>query len=424
MKRRFSAYSCLDAPEVNPCLPDGLSFQVWTPTMRHPFPSTLGWMHGVAALCQLSGIMPHLGYSVVYVCQGARIIHRSCTFSRCFRWMFMGESDVQISSTWTDPEFRNQGIASATSAFIMRTIATGCRRFWYICLDDNEASQRTCRRVGFKFAFHVKRSSLCGISGTGWYSVKDGERESQQAERWNSAVSDEHRIWYGNYYARKGAIRNDLRLNREVLFQTLASERSVVRAFQNIHMDYAGAKLLDVGCGHGGTWFQFFRLGVQVANMTGIDIQEERLKSARELCPKATVVSGDATKMPFATASFDLVSESTMFATIVDVSVRERIAAEMLRVCKPNGYLMLVDWRTPTLEMKFYKALTRNDLRSIFGLGKSTDLIGVSKGALVPPLGRFLSKHAEMLYFPIALTCPFLVGQVVYVLQKKTQPYT
>lgn len=193
MKRRFSAYSCRDVPGADPSLPDGLSFQVWTPTLRHPFPSFLGWVHGVAALIQLSGIMPHLGYRVFYVRKGARIVHHSCTLSRCYRWMFVGESEVQISSTWTDPEFRNQGIASTTLAFIMRTMSGGCRRFWYICRDDNEASVRTCKRAGFKYAFDLKRSSLWGISGTGWYSVMNGEHVSQQQERSIPAVSAEHR---------------------------------------------------------------------------------------------------------------------------------------------------------------------------------------------------------------------------------------
>jgi GNAT superfamily N-acetyltransferase len=201
----------MDVPEASPSLPDGLSFQVWTPTLRHPFPPVLGWMHGVAALLQLSGVMPNLGYSVVYVHRGARIIHHSCTFSRCYRWMFVGQSEVQISSTWTDPEFRNQGIASATLAYIMHTVATGCHRYWYICREDNEASRRTCIHAGFEFAFHVKRNSLCGILGTRWYSVKDREQRSRQDEGWIPAVSVERQNWFGKYCVRKAADRNDLR---------------------------------------------------------------------------------------------------------------------------------------------------------------------------------------------------------------------
>jgi hypothetical protein len=41
--------------------------------------------------------------------------------------------------------------------------------------------------------------------------------------------------------------------------------------------------------------------------------------------------------------------------------------------------------------------------------------------SLVPPVGRFLSKHASWLYFPVARFFPFLVGQVVYVIRKYTE---
>ncbi len=58
------------------------------------------------------------------------------------------------------------------------------------------------------------------------------------------------------------------------------------------------------------------------------------------------------------------------------------------------------------------------DLRRLFDVGKRTDLIAIERGALVPPIGRFLSASLSSLYFPVAAMLPFLVGQVVYVLRK------
>jgi hypothetical protein len=55
----------------------------------------------------------------------------------------------------------------------------------------------------------------------------------------------------------------------------------------------------------------------------------------------------------------------------------------------------------------------------MFRIGKETDLLGVSRGALAPPLGRFLSARAQPLYFLIAALCPALVSQVAYVLRKR-----
>jgi len=91
----------------------------------------------------------------------------------------------------------------------------------------------------------------------------------------------------------------------------------------------------------------------------------------------------------------------------------------MVRVCKPSGYFVLVDWWTPKPGDKNYKALTRKELNKLFLIGKYTELLSIHRGALVPPIGRLLSKYASFAYFLVAKCFPFLVGQVVYVLKKR-----
>ena len=55
----------------------------------------------------------------------------------------------------------------------------------------------------------------------------------------------------------------------------------------------------------------------------------------------------------------------------------------------------------------------------MFNIGVSSTLISIVPGMLIPPLGRFLSKNLDPLYFPIAKIFPFFVGQVAYILKKK-----
>lgn len=224
--------------------------------------------------------------------------------------------------------------------------------------------------------------------------------------------------WYRRYYGKAGEQRNDLRLNPEVLFQTLAYEASFVRASRDIRHDPKEACVLDVGCGGGGDIYQLLRVGYNPSNITGIDIQEERLAGARKLYPQGRFLHADATRLSFANDSFDLVFESTMFATLPNDHDRIAIAAEMIRVYKAGGYLLLMDWRTPKPGDRNYKALTRKELHSLFSLGSATRLLGIYPGALVPPLGRFLSRHLAGLYFLAAALFPFLVGQVAYLLMK------
>ncbi len=225
--------------------------------------------------------------------------------------------------------------------------------------------------------------------------------------------------WYQHYYRKGGVERNDLRANPEVLFQVLAMEAALIRAMRFVQHTPSAAEVLDVGCGGGADILQLVRMGYDPLKITAIDIQEERVVAARRLYPQINFIIADATRMDFEDNRFDLVFESTMFATLPADAERVAIAAEMVRVCKPGGYLFLVDWRTPKLRDPNYKALTGGELRRLFTVGTTTSLVAVCGGALVPPVGRFLSSHLSSLYFLVARLFPFLVGQVAYVLRKR-----
>lgn len=225
--------------------------------------------------------------------------------------------------------------------------------------------------------------------------------------------------YYNDYYDQKGRDRNSIRLNPGVLFQVLAMESSVIRVMRECPIVPGKAKLLDVGCGAANNWFQLTRLGFELHNLSGIDIFAERLADAKTLYPQATFIHGDASKMNFADNSFDLLFEFTMFATLPDDELSASIAREMLRVCKPGGHILLIDWRTPRPKTFTYKALTRRRVNSLFRVGTETELIAVCRGALVPPVGRFLSAYLPSVYFLVAALFPFLVGQVAYLLVKK-----
>jgi len=225
--------------------------------------------------------------------------------------------------------------------------------------------------------------------------------------------------WYARYYAASGAGRNDLRANRGAHFQTLALELSLMRALSSVNLDFGSSSLLDVGCGSARGLYQYLRLGFPQRNITGIDIREAHIAHARTVYPHAHFVHGDACRMQFESEAFDIVSESTMFVTLPSDSLRTSIASEMLRVCRPGGYVVLIDWRTPWPGNPNYKALTMRQVRRLFSLGVAADLIARRGGALVPPLGRAISRHAWPLYFLLSALLPALVGQVVYVIRKR-----
>jgi ubiquinone/menaquinone biosynthesis C-methylase UbiE len=231
-------------------------------------------------------------------------------------------------------------------------------------------------------------------------------------------ISQKTKDWYTSYY-KNNPDRNDLRGNPQVLFQVLAMEASIINALRFVEQDPCRAKVLDVGCGSGGNYYQLVRLSYKFDNITGIDINEERIEEGKKVYLRSHFIVGDASRMVFPSECFDLVCESTMFATLPDDTLCKSIASEMVRVCKVGGYILLVDWRIPKLNNPNYNALTKKKLISFFEVGFSTKLIAMEKGALIPPIGRFLSKNIPSIYFLVCRIFPFLVGQVAYLLRKQ-----
>ena len=104
-----------------------------------------------------------------------------------------------------------------------------------------------------------------------------------------------------------------------------------------------GMDVLDVGTGSGGTIaIPAARRGARVV---GADITPELLGHARRRAEEAGVevrwVEADALALPFADASFDRVISTfgAMFAPD-----HRRVAAELVRVCRPGGRILMTTW--------------------------------------------------------------------------------
>jgi ubiquinone/menaquinone biosynthesis C-methylase UbiE len=103
-----------------------------------------------------------------------------------------------------------------------------------------------------------------------------------------------------------------------------------------------GAKVLDVACGTGNTAIPAARAG---ADVTGIDIASNLLEKARQRAATEGMnihfQEGDAEDLPFPDQSFDVVLSmyGAMFAPRP-----EKVAAELVRVCKSGGMIAMANW--------------------------------------------------------------------------------
>jgi len=220
--------------------------------------------------------------------------------------------------------------------------------------------------------------------------------------------------WYERYYREKGANRNDLLSNPEVLFHYFSFEKSIITTLRRASaFDVKASKILDVGCGSGGSLSRFLQLGAPPEHLFGVDILEERIDEGRRQFPNYNLTCADATNLPYESDFFDLAMESTMFVQITDGGLAQKISREMVRVTKPGGYILLVDWRYPD-----YSGLTRRRISDLFIGGEECTFLCQSLGALVPPLGRAVSRYIPSMYFLICSVLPFFVGSTATLLQK------
>lgn len=100
-----------------------------------------------------------------------------------------------------------------------------------------------------------------------------------------------------------------------------------------------GAAVLDVGCGTGRWVRRYDELGFRV---TGVDATAPMLRVARKLKTTAPLVAGEACRLPFPDARFDLVSDITVVQHI-SASLQPQALREMVRVIRPGGCLILME---------------------------------------------------------------------------------
>lgn len=104
----------------------------------------------------------------------------------------------------------------------------------------------------------------------------------------------------------------------------------------------SGATVLDIACGTGNTAIPAAKTGAAV---TGVDIASNLLEQARKRAADRRLnirfEEGDAENLPYPDHSFDVVL--TMFGAMF-APRPEKVASEILRVCKPGGTIAMANW--------------------------------------------------------------------------------
>ncbi|MFA6563282.1 MAG: ubiquinone/menaquinone biosynthesis methyltransferase [Verrucomicrobiia bacterium] len=122
------------------------------------------------------------------------------------------------------------------------------------------------------------------------------------------------------------------------------------------------ARVLDLCCGTGDMTFEARRQGAALA--VGVDFAQAMLDVAQRrrdaAGTKAFFARGDALRLPFADASFDAVTIGYGLRNVADI---EQCLREMIRVLRPGGRLVILDFGKPA--NRLVRALYAGYLRAV-----------------------------------------------------------
>ena len=165
------------------------------------------------------------------------------------------------------------------------------------------------------------------------------------------------------------------RTAQQVAARQDARAAALAEAVQSFVLPRGDERALDAGCGAGAL---ALALAPLVREVVGVDRVPELLELARERAPgNAEFVEGDATSLEFDDASFDLAGT---LRTLHHVRRPELVIAELTRVTRPGGTVVVIDQLAPLDPLEAYpidrferardpshtRLLPETDLRGLF----------------------------------------------------------
>ncbi len=177
---------------------------------------------------------------------------------------------------------------------------------------------------------------------------------------------------------------------------TLGRERTLRETTVNLAQIGPGDCVLEVGCGTGTLTLAAKRQAGSSGKVFGIDVIpgmiELSQRKATQAGEDATFQLGSIDDIPFAANQFDVVMCSFMIFHMSEV-VRHRGLAEIYRVLKPQGRLLVVDLALPTqpvpraIAQTLFGGMLQHDLRELLPLMEAS---GFSDVIIAPVKFRIL----------------------------------
>jgi SAM-dependent methyltransferase len=170
-------------------------------------------------------------------------------------------------------------------------------------------------------------------------------------------------------------------------------EHGLLQMLRRLKLDLAATDVLEVGCGTGHILGRFLEFGAR--SVAGVELMPHRILMGRDKYPTIRTLCADAGDLPFASESFGLVMQFMCLSSVLDSSLRVRIAQEMWRVLAPGGVILSYDLRPGSVlrnSIGYLAAQSRNGSGSKMVSDKGNHVVTPTRPVGIEELGSLFSE--------------------------------
>lgn len=156
------------------------------------------------------------------------------------------------------------------------------------------------------------------------------------------------------------------------------------------YLGYLGDKrVLEVGAGSGDNALFLKRAGFDWNNIYLNELLSERLNTLKSWFPTDRIFDGDICQIQSPDFEFDLIFQSTVFSSVLEQDLHQRMMTKIKSLLKPGGYFLWYDF--------IYNNPSNPDVsgipvKEVQALCEGLEFIASERVTLLPPLGRRVGR--------------------------------